>query len=441
MRRRFALLVFATTSIVVLAFLVPLVVLVRATAVDRALATGTSDAQNVALLVGVVGDPARIGEVVDGYNQASSTSTSVWLPGGTVTGPAFGGSDSLTVARGGRALIAAIGEDREVLVPVETPAGRAVVRTLVPASMLGEGVAQAMAMLIGLAVALVVVAVVVADRLARWVLRPVSALAGTARRLAQGDLTARVTPTGPPELDEVCAALNMLAGRIGELLSREREAVADLSHRLRTPLTALRLEAHALSDRDESARMVALTASLERTTSRIIAEARRIGPEGGPVVCDATAVVAGRVAFWAPLAEDQARRMYLRSARRPIPVRMVADELAALVDALLENVFAHTPDGTDFGVSILPTVGGARLLVDDAGPGLPGAQVAQRGASRGGSTGLGLDIVRRAAEASGGGLVLGRSVPGGARIQVDLGAAPPPAAAARRRMTRRPDTE
>jgi signal transduction histidine kinase len=421
MRRRFALMVFATTAIVVAAFLAPLIVLVRETAVDRAMAAGTGDAQNVAALVGVLPDAERIREIVDGYNQGSIR-TAVSLPDGSTIGPPFPESDSVTVARSGRALTADTGDGREILVPVETPAGRAVVRTLVPGGVLDRGVPQALAVLSALALGLVLLAVVVADRLARWVLRPVAALAGTAHRLAHGDLAARVRPTGPPELDEVGTALNMLAGRIGELLGREREAVADLSHRLRTPLTALRLEAHGLGNPEESARMVALVGSVERTTNRIIAEARRPGRDVGPAECDAAAVVAGRVAFWTPLAEDQNRRAYLHQVPGSLPVRLAADELAALVDALLENVFAHTPEGTDLAVAVQPWGdGGARVVVEDAGPGLPGVQVTRRGASRSGSTGLGLDIVRRGAEASGGGLTLGRSALGGARVQVDLG--------------------
>ncbi len=421
MRRRFVLLVLATTSIVVMAFLAPLVMLVRETATDRAMAAGDHAAQNTAAVVGVLRDADGIREVLAGYDQGAFPTT-VLLPDGTTIGPPVPVSDGVTVARTGRALTAQVAGGREILVPVETPAGRVVVRTLVPDEAMTRGVPEALAVLIALAVGLLVVAAVVADRLSRWVLRPVAALTATAHRLAGGDLTARVHPTGPPELDEVCTALNMLADRIDQLLVREREAVADLSHRLRTPLTALRLEAHALSDPAEAARMVALTGSLERTATQIIGEARRLGRAERRGNSDAAAVVAARVAFWAPLAEDQGRRVRHRPLRGPLPVAIAADDLVALVDALLENVFTHTPEGTDFAVSVLPLpMGGARLVVEDGGPGLPGTQVARRGASRSGSTGLGLDIVRRGAVASGGRLVLGRSPAGGARIQVDLG--------------------
>ena len=107
----------------------------------------------------------------------------------------------------------------------------------------------------------------------------------------------------------------------------------------------------------------------------------------------------------------------------PLPVAVGRADLEALVDALLGNVFAHTPDGTAFAVRLGPrSGGGARLLVADAGPGLRvGADVLRRGASGGGSTGLGLDIARRTAEQAGGGLTLGRSARGGLAVTVDLG--------------------
>jgi signal transduction histidine kinase len=107
-------------------------------------------------------------------------------------------------------------------------------------------------------------------------------------------------------------------------------------------------------------------------------------------------VVGGRVAFWAVLAEDTGRRFTADLPAGPVPVRVAADDLAAALDALLGNVFAHTPDGTAFAVSLRPGPAGAVLEVADAGPGFP-AEAVGRGASGGGSTGLGLDIARQVA--------------------------------------------
>ena len=101
-----------------------------------------------------------------------------------------------------------------------------------------------------------------------------------------------------------------------------------------------------------------------------------------------------------------------------------AADLVDVVDALVDNVFAHTPDGTAFGVSL--TTGDlllVRLEVADAGPGPADSDVATRGHSTANSTGLGLDIVRRAAIAAGGELVVASSPSGGMLAVVTLGIA------------------
>ena len=105
-----------------------------------------------------------------------------------------------------------------------------------------------------------------------------------------------------------------------------------------------------------------------------------------------------------------------------LPVRVPAEDLAACVDILLENVFAHTPEGAALGVRLTPRAGGGGwLLVADEGPGFDTSDSVLRGRSGGGSTGLGLDIARRIAEASGGSLTIGRSPRGGAAITLALG--------------------
>jgi signal transduction histidine kinase len=105
----------------------------------------------------------------------------------------------------------------------------------------------------------------------------------------------------------------------------------------------------------------------------------------------------------------------------PLPVRVAASDLGAAVDALLGNVFAHTPEGTAFRVAVRPrAAGGAEVRVSDAGPGMPDTAV-ERGRSGGGSTGLGLDIARRTAESSGGILRLSAS-DDGSTVVLELGA-------------------
>jgi signal transduction histidine kinase len=273
--------------------------------------------------------------------------------------------------------------------------------------------------LAGLGLVLLVLALVVADRLARSLTRPITDLAGTADRLGSGDLRARATPAGPPEVRAVGTAVNRLAGRIGELLTAERESAADLAHRLRTPLTALRLDAEALSGPDRD-RLLADVDAVSRGVDEVINEARRPVREGLGEGCDATAVVVARAHFWSALASDEGRRLQIEAPAVPLPVRVSADDLAAAVDALLGNVFTHTPDGTGIDVDVRPRDGGGAVVtVCDEGPGMPDAAL-ERGRSGGGSTGLGLDIVRRTAEASSGQLRISSS-PAGTTVTLALG--------------------
>jgi len=126
------------------------------------------------------------------------------------------------------------------------------------------------------------------------------------------------------------------------------------------------------------------------------------------------------VHFWSVLAEEEGRTVTVDLPAGPVPVHVAAADLGAAVDALLGNVFSHTPDGTSFGVAVRPRAGGgAEVTVSDAGPGLDPGAIA-RGSSGGGSTGLGLDIARRTAAASGGGLRIEAS-PAGTRVMLELG--------------------
>jgi signal transduction histidine kinase len=218
----------------------------------------------------------------------------------------------------------------------------------------------------------------------------------------------------------VGTALNQLAGRIGELLQAEREAAADLSHRLRTPVTALRLAVDTTGDPAERARLREHLDRLEGTVDSVVRQARRPSTtaDGAQVQADLAQIVAARAGFWGALAEDQHRQLttVIDGAGRWVPAD--PQDITDVVDVLLDNVFAHTDAGVGLTVSVLWSPHDTSLVVEDDGPGLPSADLLGRGRSGAGSTGLGLDIVTRIASASGAVLDLGSSAAGGARVSL-----------------------
>ena len=236
---------------------------------------------------------------------------------------------------------------------------------------------------------------------------PSPALAHHAETLGEGRQSEPVPVEGPAEVQALGTALQRLVDRIEVLLERERRGVSDLSHRLRTPVTALRLRAERLSDRDEAARIQGDLDELEGMVDHLVDQARRSEREGLVARADAVAVVGERVRFWLALAEDQGRDVELDLADGSLPVGASEGDLSALVDALLDNVFSHTAEGEPVRVELGPAPGGGALLVvEDGGEGYPdNLDVADRGVSGGGSSGLGMSIVATTAVTSGGSLV------------------------------------
>jgi signal transduction histidine kinase len=419
MRRRLALLTTATMAIVLIAFLVPLAVLVRRVAAERAVAQATTEVQSLVAVV-ATSDTAALRLSIDQVNALAAHPVTVFLPGGATIGAPAARSSAVDLAARGQSFSVADPAGREIVVAVHNDSGTAVIRTFVPAAELTNGVTRAWLTLAGLGLILLALGVAVADRLAVTLVRPIRELAAVSNRLAGGDLSARAAPAGTREIKGVAKALNHLAGRIQELLDQERESVADLSHRMRTPLTALRLDAEGLHDPDEAARIVAHVNTLDLAVTTVIENARQPA-EVVPIVADAARVVAARVAFWAVLAEDQQRPIDLTITDGPLLVAVSPADLADCVDALIGNVFAHTPDGTAFHIGLAASARGTMLTVGDAGPGLGDPERLRRGVSGAGSTGLGLDIARRVATESGGALTFGRSPLGGAEVRVELG--------------------
>ena len=359
----------------------------------------------------------------------------VHLPGGPPAGHASAG-DVQTAAKSGGSITASVTGGLVRLQPVTVAGKTSVVEVFVPDAQLGDGTARDWWLLLGLALALVAGSVVVVDRLARGAVASARNLVQAALAVGGGDLGVRLQPSGPRELAEAGYAFNRMADRLVTSRTDERELVADLSHRLRTPLTVLRLDAEALDpddthigefsaaelDRRRGIRrirqaIVTLEGEVDQliNTTRKAVAAQVAAPEDG--LCDASEVVRERMVFWSALAGDQNRPSQVVGAHLRIPVPVGRAELAAALDAVLGNVFRYTPQGTAFEVSISRRDGWVALRVDDAGPGIPDPEKAlQRGQSNKGSTGLGLDIARRAAQAAGGSVSLDRAAMGGASV-------------------------
>jgi signal transduction histidine kinase len=408
-RRQITLLVAATTSIVLLAFLLPAASLVARVAEARALDAGQAQLQ---FLVPTVGLDTREQVAAALVGTSGDLDVGVRWTDGEWLGVSGADTDPTSPT------VEETDAGTRLVQPVRRAEGTAVVDVFVPAEQLRAGVTRTRLVLAALGVVLLLLALVVADRLARSLTRPVTDLAATAHRLGSGDLDARATPSGPGEVREVATAVNRLADRIGELLAAERESAADLAHRLRTPLTALRLDVESLGPADRD-RLLDDVDAVSRGVDEVISEARRSVREGVGAGCDAVAVTAGRARFWSVLAQDEGRPLRVEHPDGALPVRVADADLAAAVDALLGNVFAHTPPGTAVSVAVGPrSGGGAEIVVADTGPGFDGSAT-RRGHSGGGSTGLGLDIARRTAEASGGAMRV-TSSPAGTEVVLEL---------------------
>jgi len=422
-RRSLAGVAAAVTCLVAVAFLIPLALLVGSVVRDRAMTGAFRTAAGIGPVLAVTTDRASLAEVLAGWPADDARRTSVYLPDGAgvprlVLGPGAASPHQVAGAmRTGRPASVGLPDGAAAVQPVALPSGRiAVVEVDVPAAVLDRGVARARLLLGGLALLLVAGSLVVADRLGARVVRVSRGLAAAAGRLGAGDLEVRVRADGPVELREAAAAFNAMADRITALLAAERERAADLSHRLRTPLAGLVLAGRSLGPGLPGDQVRALTQRLEQEVDGIIADARR-----GPGRCEAVAVLRERLDFWGALAEDQGRQWRLSVPPEKVWLAVAAGELATAVDALVGNVFLHTPEPAAFTVRLLSLPSGIRLVVDDDGPGIAHPQRAvRRGISSAGSSGLGLDIVARLVEGCGGRLEIGRSDSGGARVSLDF---------------------
>ncbi|MEV4425280.1 sensor histidine kinase [Streptomyces sp. R-07] len=426
----------AVTVMVVVAFAVPLGLVVKEMARDRAISNAERRAAGLAPVLAITTDRDELDKAVATTEDGAAGRLAIHVPAAEPGGQALeigtrrAGPEELAATRTlGRASIAEVPGGFALLQPTAISSGQvAVVELFVPEGDVSNGVATAWLVLAGVGIALIVGSVAVADRLGARMVQPAQRLAGAAHDLGEGKLGARVPEEGPPELKSAAVAFNSMADQVVQLLANERELAADLSHRLRTPLTVLRLNAASLGSGPAADQTRAAVEQLEREVDIIIRTARDAKPQtqatGPGAGCDAAEVVRERMEFWSALAEDEGRRVRVAGVERPVRIPVARPELVAALDALLGNVFRHTPEGTAFSIDVHNGDDAVIVLVSDAGPGIadPAAALARgTGSGRDGSTGLGLDIVRRMAESTGGDVRIGHSVLGGTEVRIWIG--------------------
>ena len=249
---------------------------------------------------------------------------------------------------------------------------------------------------------------------------PLVALSG---QVDQGDerrLTTLATDGIPSEAVPLVHAVNRLLARLGGVLEQQRRMVADAAHELRTPVAAARVQsdnlAHAALTPDAQARLASLQRGLERI-SELVEQLLKLARVQGaaPVVDEAIALDAViRTAIEETLALAETHRIDLGCVRLDrAEVRGDRTHAYALIRNAIDNAVRYTPAGGWVDVSLVIEEGVAVVAVEDTGPGIP-ADLRERvfepffrvlGSQQSGN-GLGLAIVRSAAQALGGSVEL-----------------------------------
>ena len=273
--------------------------------------------------------------------------------------------------------------------------------------------------------------------LAGRALRPIGAIAATARGVSGDSLDRRVSLEGPAdELKQLGDTFDTMLGRLDAAFASQQRFVANASHELRTPLAVIRTEVDvALADPDASA--AELRATAERVRAATDRSARLIESlltlarsDGTPAARTETVDLAAAVEHGVDGVTGELRERGIRVERDLRCARTRGDRrlIERLAANLVENAVRHNVDGGWIELWTSAAGGRARLRVSNGGERIPDDRVGElvepfqrlSRHARGGGAGLGLSIVRSVAEAHGGSLRVAARADGGLTVDVEL---------------------
>jgi signal transduction histidine kinase len=268
---------------------------------------------------------------------------------------------------------------------------------------------------------------------ARSISRPVRDMREAAIRAGSGDLEVRIDPgDAPAELGELAERFNEMAARLRDLIATQRAFVGDASHQLRTPLTALRLRLENLEEEVKGGAQIEVRAALAevdrlgRLVTQLLALARSDETPLPPETADLAKQVRERSDLWSALAGERGVRVVAEGCDRPVMGWVIPGAVDQMLDNLIDNALAVSPEGSDLLVRLAPGDTHHRIQVIDAGPGMAEEDRERafdrfwRSDTDRPGTGLGLAIVRRLAAASGGTAELHEAPTGGVEAVVTL---------------------